>query len=221
MESINRNIVIIKNLKVFPSNTYILKNQVNIDCIIIDPGFDEELIETEITKHHLNPIAILATHGHFDHVASVEYFKNKYAIPFYLHIKDERICHSINFYLKIARINLTVKTPKPDFLLHTKEQKISIKSFNLNFYNFPGHSDGSCVIQSENLLFTGDILYKNGLGAGSIPRENPVQLRESILAIYNKFPNDSIILPGHGPSEYLGRIKNNNKELQNFLTQTT
>ncbi|MBL7903269.1 MAG: MBL fold metallo-hydrolase [Bacteroidia bacterium] len=196
-----------------------MRNQISKDCLIIDPGFDTDLIDAEIKKSGLNPIAILSTHGHFDHVAGVDYFKTKYNIPFYLHEKDKKICLSINFYLKIARIDMTIRTPIPDILIKEKTQSISIKSFNLIIQNFPGHSDGSCIIQSENFLFTGDILYRNGLGAGSIPRENPSLLRRSILSIFKSYSDNAIILPGHGAPDYLGNIKNNNIELKNYLTQ--
>jgi len=213
VELINENIYLIRNKKIFPSNTYILKNKVNDNCILIDPGFDFELIGKNIEELHLKPIAIASTHGHFDHIASVSFFKNKLNIPFYLHEADLKICQSANFYLKIAQLNSKIETPIPDFLFKGEHDFLSINGFVLSIYNFPGHSPGSCIFKIDNNLFSGDIIFKNGLGTGSIPRENKQLLKKSILKIFDIFVDGDLVLPGHGAAEYIAMIKNGNKEL--------
>lgn len=221
MELIKENIYLIRNKKVFSSNTYVLTNKANSECILIDPGFDFELIEQGIEKLKLKPIAIISTHGHFDHIGSVSIFKNKFNIPFYLHEADLKISQSANFFLKIAQLDHKIETPKPDFLFKAKQENLKISSFDLNIYNFPGHSPGSCVVKAETYLFSGDILYKNGLGPESIPREDKILLKESILKIFDTFVKDDLVLPGHGAHEYLGVIRQNNLELINFISNTT
>ncbi len=217
MELIKESIFLIRNKNFFSSNTYILKNKGNDECIIIDPGFDTDIIDNEIQENNLKPIAIVSTHGHFDHIVSVAFLKNKYCIPFYLHEKDIKISQSANFFLKVAQLDYKIETPKPDFLFKGEYDCLSLNGIEMEIYNFPGHSPGSCILKIDNNLFSGDILYKNGLGAGSIPKENPEQLKRSILKIFNIFNNDNLVLPGHGASEYVGVIKKNNLELMNFL----
>ncbi len=217
MELIKENIYLVRNKRIFPSNTYILKSNINNDCILFDPGFDFEMIDEGINSKNLNPIAIISTHGHFDHIASVSFFKNKFNIPFYIHKSDLKICESANFYLKMANINYKIDTPKPDKLFKGAQQELLLNNFNLMIYNFPGHSAGSCLVKYNKILFTGDIIYKNGLGAGSIPRENKPLLRKSILKIFETFPENNYVLPGHGALEMLGKIRANNKDLINFL----
>lgn len=217
MELIKENIYLIRNKKIFSSNTYILRNKVNDECIIIDPGFDKELIDTSIIELGFTPVAIISTHGHFDHVGSAAFFKDKYHIPFYLHQADLKLSQSANFYLKVAQLNHKIETPKPDFLFEGERDYLTLNGIDLEIYNLPGHSPGSCVIKIENNLFSGDILYKNGLGAGSVPKENTELLKLSILKIFDIFVDEDLVLPGHGASEYLGAIKNNNTELKNFL----
>ena len=216
MELTKDQIFIVRN-KSFPSNTYLLKNKINNNCIIIDPGLDENLIDEQIFNLNLQPIAILSTHGHFDHIGSVSYFKQKYKIPFYLHEADLKMSQSANFFLKMGRFNFKIETPIPDFLFKKSIEKISIDTFDLDIYNLPGHSPGSCVIKSDNYLFTGDIIYKNGLGAGSIPKEDKLLLKQSILVFFDTFDDVDLVLPGHGESEFLLNIKNNNLDLKNFL----
>ena len=217
MELIKENIYLIRNKKIFSSNTYIIKNNENFECIIIDPGFDTELITKNIEENYLKPIAIISTHGHFDHIASVCFFKNKFKIPFYMHEADTKILQSANFFLKIARIDHKIETPKPDVFFREKKETINIGNFKICIYNFPGHSAGSCIIQYYKYLFTGDIMYKKGLGFNNFPGENKAKLKHSIQEVFETFSNDSFVLPGHGNSDYLLNIRNNNQDLISFL----
>lgn len=217
MELIKENLYVIRNKKIFSSNTYILKNSVNDDCIIIDPGFDINLINKDIKENNLKPLAIISTHGHFDHIGGATFFKIKYNIPFYLHEADLKIAKSANFYLKVAQLNHKIVTPTPDFLFKGEYEYLKIKEFEIQIFNLPGHSPGSCVLKIENLLFSGDILYKNGIGGFSIPKENIGLLKKSISKIFDIFNDEDLILPGHGAPEYIREIKKNNTELINFL----
>lgn len=219
MELIKDNIYLIRNKKIFSSNTYIFNNKVSDECIIIDPGFESELIDNGIKDNKFRPIAIVSTHGHFDHIGSVTFFKDKYNIPFYLHEGDLKITQSANFYLKVAGLDHKIETPKPDFLFKGELDYLTLNGIDLEIYNLPGHSPGSCIIKIENNLFSGDILYKNGLGVGSVPKENTELLKSSILKIFDTFVDKDLIFPGHGAYEYLGRIKYNNVELKNFLVK--
>lgn len=216
MESTSRQIITVRN-KFFPSNTYILKNKQDGSSILIDPGLDRELIEHELAVNNLSPIAVISTHGHFDHVGSAEYFKKKFNAPFYLHEADLKISQSANFYLKVARIDLRIETPKPDVLLKGKSENLNIGGFQLSVRNFPGHSNGSCVIKWDDLLFSGDIIYKKGLGFNNFPGEDKLKLKHSILELFETFDGASLVLPGHGEAEYLQKIKNNNQDLIKFL----
>lgn len=208
----------VKN-EIFPSNTYIVCSSEDITCLIIDPGLNEGVIDEKIVELGKKPIGIIATHGHFDHIGSVTYFKEKYNILFYMHEKDFKISQSANFFLKIARVNYKIRTPKPDVLLKGNTNEIRIENFVLKVHNYPGHSEGGVVIEYNNQLFTGDLFYKNGLGFNGFPGENKSVLRNSISKIFNTFDDPYRVYPGHGESESIGFIKKNNLELLNFINQ--
>lgn len=209
----------IKNTS-FPSNTYIVACPSNNGCIIIDPGIDYLLAEKIIEKDKLVPVAILCTHGHFDHIANVSFFKEKYDVPFYIHSNDKKTIKSANFFLKFLKINFTINTPMPDVLWHGKGTILALPNFDLEIKNMPGHSPGSCIIKWGNNLFTGDIFYKKGLGFNSFPDENKKILKTSIKEIFGLYDHGIMIYPGHGDAELLGTIIKNNKELAYFLTES-
>lgn len=203
----------------FNSNTYLLSDDEHGDCIIIDPGINLELAESCIAAHNIKPIAIICTHGHFDHIANVSFFKERYNIPFYVHEKDLRALKSANFFLKVTGINFIIKTPVPDVVLKDEITHLKIGPFNAEVRNFPGHSPGSCIIKIGDSLFSGDILYKKGLGFNRFPDENPVLLRNSITTIFSYYSPGHMVYPGHGSAETLGLILKNNNELVEFLKQ--
>jgi glyoxylase-like metal-dependent hydrolase (beta-lactamase superfamily II) len=204
--------------RIFPSNTYLLKKDYSNNCIIIDPGLDSESIHKCILINDLVPIGIVCTHGHFDHIASVAYLKKKFGnIPYYLHKADFKIAKSANFYLKLAKIEYWIEYVEPDFIFDEKIEEIEIGGFNFSVFNFPGHSDGSCILKYYDILFTGDIMYKSGLGFNNFPGEKIDMLKESIKKVISSFDKDCLVYPGHGDSAYLVEITTKNLELVNFI----
>lgn len=215
---VSTNILTVKNI-IFSSNTYILQSFEDNTCVIIDPGLDTEIIDASLIALGSKPIAILATHGHFDHIGSAQFFQTKYQIPYYLHEQDFKMSQSANFFLKIANINHKIVTPVPDVMFIGEKDSCKIGCFLFDIYNFPGHSNGSCILRCGQQIFSGDILYKEGLGLNSFPKENIAQLKKSIRKIMSLFSEDVVIYPGHGESETLGNIKRNNQKLMSFIQQ--
>ena len=219
MELINNNIYLIKNQRIFPSNTYLYVFNKSNNCIIIDPGFDFEIIKNSIIEFGLKPILIFSTHGHFDHIAGVSFLKNYFNIPSCLHELDLKIMKSSNFFLKVAKIDFKIELQEPDFLFKGEIDTLKINDINLEVYLFPGHSPGSTILKIGHYLFSGDILYKNTIGKETIPKENKRLLKQSINKIFQIFSGNNLVFPGHGLFENLNRIKNENKALQIFLNE--
>lgn len=203
---------------IFPSNTYLIVSKDR--CVIVDPGLNFDTIDTAIIDKGLKPVAVVATHGHFDHIGSAQNLCEKYAISFYIHVADYKMTQSANFFLKIARIHHTIKTPKPTNIIQDEEAILNFDGFEpLVIKKFDGHSDGSCVIQYKNCIFTGDMIYANHIVPNSFPGENLNKLRKSIMRLFENYSLDVVVYPGHGKSATLGEIQEQNKDLEKFLSE--
>lgn len=202
---------------IFPSNTYIVVAESGKGCLLIDPGLDVEAIEEKLEQLQLKPTAVLATHGHFDHVGSIGFFQKKYSAKFYIHELDAKILKSINFFLKIMKIDLKVDVPVPDFVFKEAIETLHLEQGSVEVYNFAGHTDGSCFFKMGTCLFSGDTLYSKGTGVNPFPGQDKMKLKASLKKIVELFSDDTMIYPGHGQAETLGKIKEGNRELNLFL----
>jgi glyoxylase-like metal-dependent hydrolase (beta-lactamase superfamily II) len=202
---------------IFPSNTYFYKTGIGNNCLIIDPGLDTDNLIHNVDEIGLLPVGIIATHGHFDHIGSAEYFQKKFKAPLFIHGYDLKLVKTANFYLKIAKINYQINTPIPDNIFEQDKYEFKIDGVTIMIHHTPGHSEGSCVIRINKFLFSGDTLYKNGIGFNNFPGENKEKLKTSIKNLFINFNEELLVFPGHGDYDFLKNIKTNNKELINFL----
>ena len=122
--------------------------------LIIDPGDNAEKIEQKILEMQGKPVAILLTHGHFDHILAAEAIRDRYQIPIYACQKEEKT-------LQDPKINLTAYhmdsyTLKADVYL-TDLQAVELAGFSVQMIETPGHTAGSCCyyLKDEGVLFSG------------------------------------------------------------------
>ena len=199
---INNTVKIVNDL--LNTNTYIYTLN-NKKCFIIDPGSDFTSIQNYITNNFLQPIAIFLTHGHFDHIASAAILKKNYNCKLYIHKNDIKIAQLSNFLLKIFGFNKQIEIPIFDFLIEKSYLELEIEKKKITYTNLQGHTKGSCIIQIDDILFTGDIILKTSDNS-KIPNENPKELKISQNFILNKYSN-FYIYPGHGQSGHISNFK--------------
>ncbi len=180
----------------FQENGYIVHVEGNSDCFIIDPGDNHELYIKEIEKNNLNPIGILNTHGHIDHVHAAQSLKNHYSIPFHIHENEKMILdHYPQSCLMYGMIQKEI--PVVDKWLST-EDNISIGNYNLDIIRTPGHTPGGVCYQFNSDIFTGDTLFKGSIGRTDLPGGNYDQLMESLKLLISTVPSDTKVHSGHG-----------------------
>ena len=176
-------------------NTYLLLS--NSKRILIDPGhaalFDHVRRGLEALRLVPEDIdLVICTHAHPDHIEAVRYFS---ASRFTLHTAEWDLVQAMAPYLKKA-MGLEIDDMAPDFLL--TEGDLTVGDISLSVYHTPGHSPGAITLHwpAAGALFTGDLIFKGGLGRTDLPGGNGNQLKESIRRM-GEIEADWL-LSGHG-----------------------
>jgi len=168
----------------YQTNCYI----VNIEGkdLIIDPGVDAT---SWVLENVTNPVAILNTHGHFDHVWSNAEIKEALKIPIY--------CPKDDVFM-LTDDPLGQGTPKstPDYEV-VGDEDLTISGIKVKFRKFAGHTPGSSVIELEDVWFSGDFLFEQSIGRWDFPASNPEDMIKSLKKVL-KIEEDYTIYPGHG-----------------------
>lgn len=201
---------------VFASNCYLCETDVPGECFIVDPGLDAAPIEAALAERGLTPRAVLCTHGHFDHAGTAAHFQKQHGCPVHLHERDLKTLRSSNFLLMAFKIPARMQLPEVQPVTDA-EPLVRIGGVTVRYHAVPGHTPGSCAIEHAGSLFTGDTLYSRGVGLSKLPGEDADQLRSSIRSVWARFPDDTVVRPGHGESAAFGWIKQNNTALLGFL----
>ena len=191
------------------TNCYLLKNKETGEMLIIDPGDNAGKIEQKILEMQGKPIAILLTHGHFDHILAAEEIRKKYNVPIYADRKEEKT-------LQDARINLTAYqgngyTLKADVYL-TDLQVEELAGFSVQMIETPGHTVGSCCyyLKDEDVLFSGDTVFCGSVGRTDFPGSSSAAIVNSLHRLLDALPDETEVYPGHDVSTTIGYEKRYN-----------
>ncbi|MCW0484785.1 MBL fold metallo-hydrolase [Gaoshiqia sediminis] len=198
-------------------NTYVLHDETG-DCIIVDPGcyydYEQKELSGFIASSNLNPVKIVNTHCHFDHILGVNYCRATYRIPFLAHrddafLVDQAVAHGDLFGVPVEPID-----PPDEFI--AEGDQIRFGNSVLELIHVPGHAPGSLVIYhpEQKFLLAGDVLFYGSIGRTDLPRGSYDQLVDNIKSKLMVLPDDVLVYSGHGPETSIGFEKNANP----FLT---
>jgi hydroxyacylglutathione hydrolase len=165
-------------------------------ALIIDPGSEADRIIDDIDSNHLQPVAILNTHGHFDHIGAVEAVRTRYQIPFFLHDGDIPLMRRANLYKLIFSSETNVTVPQ-EVCSMTDIRNANLGLFDVNVLETPGHTEGGVSFVIGASLFSGDTLMGNGPGRSDLPGGSSKALQQS-LQTYRDLPSDLTVYAGHG-----------------------
>lgn len=182
------------------TNAYIFYSALSRRCFIIDPGAEAGKIIGRIESEKLLPLAVVLTHGHADHAGAAAEVIRHFHIPLWLHQADEQVVRSL-VNREFAAL-FGVALPPPAERLLGDGETIGSDDLAMTVIHSPGHTPGSILLRSGNLLFTGDTLFQGDVGRTDLPGGDAKQLEKSLDKI-KKFPPASIVLPGHGGASTL------------------
>lgn len=164
---------------------------------IIDPGYASQEVIDFIKENQLEVQFIYITHGHPDHIGGIDFTNKHFNVAVYAPIKDK---WWIKTYGPSKGLNATIT----DWV--SEPFTIDFLDVTLQIYETPGHSEGSTVIYDEEnkYLFAGDTLFFETVGRTDIPYADKDVLVSSVKRMYDSFPNDTVVYPGHGKETTIG-----------------
>jgi len=169
------------------TNCYVVTDNSSSKCIILDPGDAAYLISEYILQNLLTPIAIVATHGHFDHILAANELQLSFNIPFLIHPKDNKI---VNYMQKSAKYwlkqNIIETSPQQ---ITPIDKEITFSKTTLSILHTPGHTPGGICLYNKNkqIVFTGDTLFHNTYGRTDLPYGSKEDMVNSLELIKTKF----------------------------------
>lgn len=183
---------------------FLIKDQ---DCLIIDPADDASFILEELQRRRLKLIGMLATHGHFDHLMAAGEIQKSIPTPFYINKNDifllDRLEETAKYFLSYDPVIIKLTT-----INQLIGVRYTIGNFSFEIIKSPGHTPGSnsYFFKNEAVIFTGDTLFKNGIGRYDFSYSNKGKLKKS-LEILLKLSVATVVYPGHGDPTTIGNEK--------------
>jgi len=197
----------------FAENTYIINK--NKDAFVIDPGSNFKELEEYIKTKELNINGILLTHGHFDHIVSLNDFVETYKCKVYIHEKERDFLFDPNLNLSGTTYQKMVVKNKECIETFDETFKLKLGYDNITVLHTPGHTRGSVCYKYKGYLFSGDTLFKGTVGRTDLPTSSKGDLHQSLKKIVSKCSDNTIIYPGHGHFSTLLNEKYENPFLNN------
>ncbi|KKP61070.1 MAG: Beta-lactamase domain protein [Candidatus Roizmanbacteria bacterium GW2011_GWA2_34_18] len=178
------------------------------ECLVIDPGDEANFILEELQRQKLHLIGVMATHGHFDHIGAVGEIQLSFNVPLHIFIEDQFLVDRLNETAKYF-LGFNPHFIKPKIVNYLNKKKLTINNYQLSIIHSSGHTPGSCCfyIKEENAVFTGDTLFKDGIGRYDFSYSNKKDLKQSLEQIF-KLPEETTVYSGHGEETNLHEEKN-------------
>ncbi|MBN6077424.1 MBL fold metallo-hydrolase [Aggregatibacter actinomycetemcomitans] len=183
------------------------------NAAIIDPGGEADKLIKRIEELGLNLQAILLTHGHLDHVGAAEKVKQHFNVPILgSNSKDDYWFKGLPQQSEKFGMLFEVAAFEPDRWLDEEGEILHIGDFTFEVLHLPGHTPGHIgfIEHQKRVAFTGDVLFKSGIGRTDFPGGSYDEIIASIREKLYRLDDDMIIVPGHGPYTTIGTEKKTN-----------
>lgn len=195
----------------FQENTYVVWND-NKNCLIIDAGCyypeEDEALQNFLETKELNPIGLLNTHCHIDHVLGIKALYDRFQCPFYCHIEEQFNLDRI----EAQGMMFGIKVPPLPEAAFISDGDLKLGDFEFECLFVPGHSPGHLAFYEphSNLLLGGDIIFDGSIGRTDLPGCNHDQLISGIREKVYALPDSCVVYAGHMGETTIGKEKKTN-----------
>lgn len=198
----------------FDANNYLLYDKESKEGILIDCSEFKQEIINEIHMSGINLKYILITHGHFDHVLGIDDMKEEFKAEVVVPAEDLILIENIREHSRFFGHEI-VDIPEHD-KTYDEVKELSFGKHKIEVIHTPGHTEGGVCLLIENMLFSGDTLFRDSFGRTDLYGGNTKKLLNSIVNILFKLPDNTVVYPGHGPSSTIGYEKAHN-DIMNYV----
>ena len=215
----------------FPSeatdtNCYVVAPGDGEQCVVIDPGIGiTGRLDEVIAEHRLHPVAVLLTHGHFDHTFSVLPVCQARDVPAYIHPRDRAQLADPWTWVGMPKgtpLFGALTFAEPDDVRELPATgTVPLAGLEFTVTHAPGHSAGSVVFgvggTDEAVLFSGDVLFAGSIGRTDLPGASMADMQRSLHDVILPMDDATVVLPGHGPRTTIERERATNPFLLDLL----
>jgi hydroxyacylglutathione hydrolase len=196
----------------FETNCYVVRaDESATDCLIIDIGFNPDDLVGSLVEKRQNPVAVILTHGHADHIVGLDTVRRQFPqIKVYIHELDAPMLADANANLS-ALIEGAYTTEPAEVFLRDGDI-VEEAGIRLEVLHTPGHTPGGICLyaRQEGLVFVGDTLFADSVGRADFPGGDMGQLIRSIRNKLLTLPDSTVAYPGHGSRTAIGRERRTN-----------
>jgi len=183
----------------FATNCWLLSLEDREEAVVVDPGFSPARVHGLLRAAGKRPVAVLATHGHFDHVGSAAEFCGD-DIPCYIHEEDRPA-----LFDPVTWGSSFPVPANPPSIVRTfvDGDALELAGLSLRVLHTPGHTPGSACFRAEDLLFSGDLVFRGAIGRYDFPNSSARDMFASLKRFLN-LPDELDVYPGHGEATTVG-----------------
>lgn len=217
------------------TNCYVIAPTGGQECVVVDPGAGVvDRLDQLLREHGLRAVAIVLTHGHLDHVASVPELAGD-GLPTYIHADDRYRLQDPAADLDPGLVAMFAQqtgqsgqwTPPTDVVEMQDGQTLRLAGLELTVHHAPGHTEGSVLLSMRGVpdalgpdtglgstVLSGDVLFAGSIGRTDLPGGDGAAMETSLRDVVLPLPDDALVLPGHGPASTMERERSTNPYLQ-------
>jgi hydroxyacylglutathione hydrolase len=212
----------------FATNCYVVAHAEGEECVVVDPGVGvEQHLAQVLAEHRLRPAAVLLTHGHADHVYAVTPVCAGAGIAAAVHEDDAYRLRDPLSLLDPALVAMLEQQfgtragwqEPSDVVRLTDGQHLAVAGLDVDVVHAPGHTEGSVMfalpaapagLEGSSTVLSGDVLFAGSIGRTDLPGGDADAMTRSLTGKVLPLPDDTVVLPGHGPSTTIGRERRSN-----------